>query len=155
MDLTWFFVEDRKSSWSMWLLDNNQLCYWLAGVNLTVQDLLHQDARIEDFHFNISEMKSYQSHRCILYLMPLSMTPFWLKTAMWLTASFQRYWSTNRRSFSPWLGNPRPYYLHRFCELGWSKFRQIKKSHHQIRDDLPSTLNKNIHYFSITQINKL
>ena len=34
---------------------------------------------------------SYQSHRCILYLMPLSMTLFGLKTAMWLIASFQRY----------------------------------------------------------------
>ena len=27
------------------------------GVNLTVQDLLHQDARIQDLYFNISEMK--------------------------------------------------------------------------------------------------
>ena len=27
------------------------------GVNLTVQDLLHQDARIQDLYFNISEIK--------------------------------------------------------------------------------------------------
>ena len=27
------------------------------GVNLTVQDLLRQDARIQDLNFNISEMK--------------------------------------------------------------------------------------------------
>ena len=27
------------------------------GVNLTVQDLLHQVARIQDLYFNISEMK--------------------------------------------------------------------------------------------------
>ena len=27
------------------------------GVNLTVQDLLRQDARIQDLYFNISEMK--------------------------------------------------------------------------------------------------
>ena len=27
------------------------------GVRLTVQDLLHQDTRIQDFYFNISEMK--------------------------------------------------------------------------------------------------
>ena len=26
-------------------------------MNLTVQDLLHQDARIQDLYFNISEMK--------------------------------------------------------------------------------------------------
>ena len=29
----------------------------VVGVNLTVQDLLHQDARIQDSYFNISEMK--------------------------------------------------------------------------------------------------
>ena len=40
---------------------------------------------------SISLKWSYQSHRCILYLMPLSMTLFGLKTAMWLIASFQRY----------------------------------------------------------------
>ena len=28
-----------------------------VGVNLTVQDLLRQDARIQDLYFNISEMK--------------------------------------------------------------------------------------------------
>ena len=27
------------------------------SVNLTVQDLLHQDARIQDLYFNMSEMK--------------------------------------------------------------------------------------------------
>ena len=27
------------------------------GVNLTVQDLLHQDARIQDLYYNVSEMK--------------------------------------------------------------------------------------------------
>ena len=29
----------------------------ILGVNLTVQDLLRQDARIQDLYFNISEMK--------------------------------------------------------------------------------------------------
>ena len=29
----------------------------MLGVNLTVQDLLHQDARIQQLYFNISEMK--------------------------------------------------------------------------------------------------
>ena len=29
----------------------------INGVNLTVQDLLNQDARVQDFYFNISEMK--------------------------------------------------------------------------------------------------
>ena len=31
--------------------------YAIFGVNLTVQDLLHQDARIQDLYFNISVMK--------------------------------------------------------------------------------------------------
>ena len=35
------------------------------GVNLTVQDLLRQDARIQDLYFNISELKlSNTSLRC-------------------------------------------------------------------------------------------
>ena len=38
---------------------------------------------------SISLKWSYQSHRCILYLMSLSMTLFGLKTAMWLVASFR------------------------------------------------------------------
>ena len=29
----------------------------MNGVNLTVQDLLRQDARIQDLYFNISEMR--------------------------------------------------------------------------------------------------
>ena len=33
----------------------------IVGVNLTAQDLLHQDARIQDFYFNISVMKSITS----------------------------------------------------------------------------------------------
>ena len=44
---------------------------------------------------SISLKWSYQPHRVILYLMPLCMTLFGLKTAMWLIAPFQRYWSTN------------------------------------------------------------
>ena len=47
------------------------------------------------------------------------MTLFGLKTALWLIALFQRYWSTNRRSFSPWLKNPRPYYSHRLDKHGY------------------------------------
>ena len=31
---------------------------------------------------------------------------------MWLIDSVQWYWSTNRRSLSPWLKNPRPHYSH-------------------------------------------
>ena len=41
----------------------------------------------------------------------------------WLIASFQRYWSTNRRSFSPWLKNLRPYYSYH------SKFIYSKNNH--------------------------
>ena len=52
---------------------------------------------------SISRKWSYQSHRCISSLMPLSMTIVGLKTAIWLIASFQRYQSTN----------PKPYYSHR------------------------------------------
>ena len=44
---------------------------------------------------SISLKWSYQSQRCISYLKPLSMTIFGLKTAMWLIASFHRYWSRN------------------------------------------------------------
>ena len=35
---------------------NNSMCP-IYGVNLTVQDLLRPDARIQDLYFNISEMK--------------------------------------------------------------------------------------------------
>ena len=48
------------------------------SVNLAVQDLLRQDARIQDLYFNISEMKL--SHRYLL--MPLSMTLFGLKAEL-------------------------------------------------------------------------
>ena len=51
------------------------------GVNLTVQEFLRQDARIQDLYFNISEMK-LSITLLYLYLMPLSMTLFGLKTAM-------------------------------------------------------------------------
>ena len=57
----------------------------------------------------ISLKWSFPSHRCILYLMPLSMTLFGLETAMWLIAPFQSYWSTNpgslrsgTKDFGPW-----------------------------------------------------
>ena len=63
------------------------------SVTLIVYDLLRQDAGIQELYFNISEMK--QSISDILYLMPLSMTLFGLKTAMWLIASLQRNWRTN------------------------------------------------------------
>ena len=33
------------------------ICIYIYGVKLTVQDLLRQDARIQDLYFNISEMK--------------------------------------------------------------------------------------------------
>ena len=36
---------------------NISLDVFCLGVNLTVQDLLRQDARIQDLYFNISEMK--------------------------------------------------------------------------------------------------
>jgi len=76
------------------------------GVNLTVQDLLH-----------------CQSHRCILYLMPLSMTLFELKTAMWLIASFQRYWSTNPGSLRPGAKDHVPWDSH-LCRINY----QVKLS---------------------------
>ena len=47
------------------------------GVNLTVQDLLRQDARIQDLYFNISEMKlsitSLFSVQIMSYLGPSDM----------------------------------------------------------------------------------
>ena len=36
---------------------SNYLYLESFGVNLTVQDILRQDARIQDLYFNISEMK--------------------------------------------------------------------------------------------------
>ena len=39
-----------------WLF-NSDPNYISVGVNLTVQDLLHQDARAQNLYFNISEMK--------------------------------------------------------------------------------------------------
>ena len=42
----------------------------LNGLNLTVQDLLRQDARIQDLYFNISEMKLF-----IISLYIISDTP--------------------------------------------------------------------------------
>ena len=47
-------------------------------------------------YFNISEMKLSITCRCMLYLMPVSMTLIGLKTAMWLIALFQRYSRANR-----------------------------------------------------------
>ena len=41
---------------------------------------------------SISLKWSYQLHRCVLYLMPPSMTIFGLKTKIWLIDSFQRFW---------------------------------------------------------------
>ena len=37
-----------------------------SGVNLTVQDLLCQDARNQDLYFNISEMKLSITSLCII-----------------------------------------------------------------------------------------
>ena len=69
-----------------------------------------------ELYFNISEMKLSITS---LYIISeaLSMPPFRLKTAMWLIALFQRNWSTNRRSFNPWLKNPRTYYSRRRKQL--------------------------------------
>ena len=60
----------------------------------------------------ISLKWSYQSHRCMLYLIPLGMTSFGLKTAMQLIASSQRYWSTNPRSLRPGVKDPGPWDSH-------------------------------------------
>ena len=40
-------------------MNNSDIFEWSVdkGVNITVQDLLRQDARIQDLYFNISEMK--------------------------------------------------------------------------------------------------
>ena len=66
---------------NIWIIYINSCVYSCkTGVNLTVQDILRQDARIRDLYFNIS-INSYQSHRCTLYLMPLGMTLFGMKTA--------------------------------------------------------------------------
>ena len=52
-----------------------------SGVNLTVQDLLRQDARIQDLYFNISEMKLSITSLCIIYDAP-KYDIFGLKTAI-------------------------------------------------------------------------
>ena len=74
---------------------------------------------------SISLKWSYQSHRYISYVMPLNMTLFGLKTAMWLIAIFLRYQSTNRRSLCPRLKNPGPYYSHRFYMTRGSLFKYL------------------------------
>ena len=43
----------KNKVWSFSVLLTN----YIFGVNLTVQDLLCQDARIQNLYFNISEMK--------------------------------------------------------------------------------------------------
>ena len=43
----------KNKVWSFSVL----LTIYIFGVNLKVQDLLHQDARIQDLYFNISLMK--------------------------------------------------------------------------------------------------
>ena len=43
----------KNKVWSFSVL----LTIYIFGVNLKVQDLLHQDARIQDLYFNISEKK--------------------------------------------------------------------------------------------------
>ena len=43
----------KNKVWSFSVL----LTIYIFGVNLKVQDLLHQDARIQDLYFNISEIK--------------------------------------------------------------------------------------------------
>ena len=63
---------------------------------------------------SISLKQSYQSHRCTLYLIPLSVTLFGLKTAMWLIAFFQRYWSTNPGSLRPGAKDCGPWNSHTF-----------------------------------------
>ena len=53
------------------------------GVNLTVQDLLRLDARIQDLYFNISEIKISITSLYIISEAP-NMTLFGLKTTKWL-----------------------------------------------------------------------
>ena len=63
------------------LILSNMLKYAINGVNLTFQDLLRQDARIQDLYFSISETKlSITSLYIISYA--ISMTLFEQKTAM-------------------------------------------------------------------------
>ena len=92
----------------MVVLQNNEV---RVGLNSTAKGFLVKDSKTDDSYFNISE-RSYQSNRCMLYIVSLSMTLFGLKIAMWLIALFQRYWITKCRSLCPWLKNSGLYYSH-------------------------------------------
>ena len=73
----------------IWDLDENFTSI-IYGVNLTIQDLLRQDARIQDLYFNISEMKLSITSLYVISDAPkcdIIMT----ETSVLLIAIFRRY----------------------------------------------------------------
>ena len=69
-------VKFRKQPWSHRFKELSFM--FQLGVNLTAQDLLRLDARIQNLNFNISEMKLSITS---LYIISDAPKLFWLKTA--------------------------------------------------------------------------
>ena len=73
------------------------------GVNITVQDLLRQDAKIQDVYFNISGMKLSITS---LYLISDAPKIIWTENSDVINS--MRYSSTNPGSLCPGAKDPGP-----------------------------------------------